>query len=258
MLRIGEPHNVSAMPVYAPFQSGKVEAAVEWVPASLRKLERMMAEGTLAASPVSILEYLRRRDRYDLLPEVSISSWGRTGNTVLYYRDSLANAKRIAQPWPSPLGASLGTWFIRSMTGIEPTLIDVPGEPANLLQQYPAVLLGDAEHFIAPVDYPGAVPLDIGDAWWQATQTPLVQMVWVVSKSVSDEDFEAIMGYFSQAKSKIAECRPFALSRAVKEAKCEEHLVDGYLQLCNYDLTPAHLKSIELLTQFLSPTLQTC
>lgn len=258
LLRIGEPHNVCAMPVYAPFQCGKVEAAVEWVSAPLEELERRMLEGTLDASPVSILEYLRQRDHYDLLPEISVSSWGRTGNTVLYYRDSLANAKEIAMPRRSPLGATLGRWFIKSMTGVEPEIICQDGDPAELLQRYPALLLGDSDVFLQPAEFQGTVPLDIGQAWWQATQSPLVQMVWVVSKSVSDEDFDDIMNYFIKARYQIGECKPYTVSLAAQRTQREEPALDGYLQLCNYDLTPAHLKGIELLKEFLSPSLQTC
>lgn len=259
MLRLGEPLTLSALPIYTPLHRGLVSASVELVSTSLEELGERMNAGSLDASPISILDYIRYKDRFDLLPGVSISSMGRSGNTVLLGKGSFASIRQIAVPEAAKgshwyqWGCKLVCWLLEAMYGTHPEVVVETGTARELLTRYQAVLLC-GRGALGVEEIPDTVTLDLGDAWWQATQTPLVHAVWVTSKTLSDEGFESISEWMSECKQRSGETLEEAVQaglKLVEPTKLAQDRLDGYFRLCNFDLTPAHLKGIELLTQYL-------
>ncbi|HEY9765782.1 MAG TPA: MqnA/MqnD/SBP family protein, partial [Chroococcales cyanobacterium] len=234
-MRIGEPLTVSALPIYQPFRGGLLSDVpdIELVSAPLDELCERMLKGDLDASPISIIDYVRYKDRFDLLPGVSISSWGRSGSTLLCCRGPLASLEAIAVPeefnWShwSQWGSCLARWLLKSMYGTEPAVVMTDGELSELLLRYNAVLISGQAAFNVGEPSSDTIFLDLGDAWWQATQTPLVHIVWAVSKLVSDEDFERVSELMGRAKERMEGCLPTAIQAGSEMANVSHSQVDG-------------------------------
>ena len=87
---IGELSFISGLPVSLPIEKGWVSTPdIQPFQGLPGELDARMRSGELVAGPVSSLEFIRRRHRYELVPDLSISSWGRFASA---FRITLSSA----------------------------------------------------------------------------------------------------------------------------------------------------------------------
>jgi chorismate dehydratase len=252
---IGELSFISGLPISWPFAHGRLpEHAGRRLVGRPGELDAMMARGELAAAPISTLEYIRRRDRYNLVPNVSISAWGRLGSAVLFARGSFAKlgGTTIALPPQGGTSNALIQWLLHRMFGVQAQYVEAEGTLAEVLEQYPAALvIGDLAVQEARRDL-GHTQLDLGEAWWHIMKTPCVTTVWAVQRSLPPEDQKALAALFTKAK----EIGQAHLADVVAEAAARLDMpgpeVEAYYALLNYDLTPVHEQGIRLLAEDLA------
>src|SRR6476620_4503405 len=117
---IGELSFISGLPISLPIDRGLVEAPdVHTVTGLPGELDERMAAGELDAGPVSSLEYIRHHDRYMLVPDLSISSWGRFASAVVFSKGSFGRLtdKKVALPRGGATSNVLTEWFLHQMFG---------------------------------------------------------------------------------------------------------------------------------------------
>lgn len=251
---IGELGFISGLPISLPITRGWITAPeVEVVTALPGELDVRMKSGELAAGPISSLEYIRRGYRYTLVPDLSISSWGRFASAVLFSKGSLGrlSGKTVALPRLGATSNVLAQWFLRKTFGSEPLFIEADGTLDELLQTHDAALIiGDQALLEArkPHDY---LTLDLGEGWWQLMKTPMVQTVWVCQKSLPQADQDALLAMFAAAKAAAAAHRDEVIAEAMKRVPIPAEELEAYYGLLNYDLAPVHMQSLNLFRDYL-------
>ena len=252
---IGELSYISGLPISWPLDHGElVVDGLRRVTGRPGELDAMMASGELDAGPISTLEYIRRRDRYHLVPDVSVSAWGRLGSATLFSKGSFAklHGETIVMP---PFGATANAliqWLLHRMFSIKAQYVEAEGTLEELMDRYPAALvIGDraVQDARRGERYQ---QLDLGEAWWQIMHTPVVTSVWAVQKSLPEADQQALADLFTRAKA-IGQAHHAAVV-AEASARIDVPLpeVEAYYALLNYELTPVHETSIRLLAEDLA------
>jgi chorismate dehydratase len=256
---IGELSFISGLPISLPIDRGLISGPdVQAATGLPGELDERMAKGELAAGPISSLEYIRHRDRYVLVPDLSISSWGRFASALLFSKGSLGRltGKTVALPRGGATSNVLTQWFLQKMFGSEATFVEAEGSLEELLKSHDAALIiGDQALLEArkPHDY---LTLDLGEAWWQLMKTPMVQTVWVCQKTLGEADQQALIAMYTQAKEVGRDRHADVLAEATRRLGIPENEVEAYYALLNYDLAPVHQQSLSLFTDYLQELTQ--
>lgn len=252
---IGELTYISGLPISWPFDHGLIEAeGMRRVAGLPGELDALMARGELDAAPISSLEYIRRRDRYVLVPEMSISAWGRIGSATLFSQVSFGKlgGETIVMPPHGATANALIQWLLHRMFSVKAQYVEAEGSLEELLDRYPAALVigdravqearrGDNYH-----------QLDLGEAWWQIMQTPVVTSVWAMQKTLGEDDQRALCDLYTRAKAIGLQHLPEVVAEASARIDVPTAEVEAYYALLNYELTPVHEQSIRLLAEDLA------
>ena len=252
---IGELTYISGLPINWPFDHGLLDADGRRRAAGLPgELDDMMARGEIDGGPISTLEYIRRRDRYTLVPDLSISAWGRLGSSTLFSRTAFAKlgGETIVMPPHGGTANALIQWLLHRMFSVQAQYVEAEGSLEDLLDRYPAALvIGDravqearrGEQFLQ---------LDLGEAWWQIMHTPVVTTVWAVQRSLPEADQQVLIDLFTRAKAIGLQHLADTAAEASTRLDVPVAEVEAYYALLNYDLTPVHAESIRLLAEDLA------
>lgn len=254
MRTIGEVQYLSTLPLSYPLQTGIVSTDYRLVRGGLTDLSEQLVRGDLDAGPISVIHYLRHRHRFERLANLSVSSWGRASYGVLFSRTPVGHPQSQVVAVPSKNAGSV--YLLRSlmkdMYGVEPTVIEKTGSLEELLADPGATMLYEDDALLASQQVPSDVEVwDMGDAWWQFTNTPLIYMLWVCQKGLPDSDRQAIADTLIQAKSASVAVRPQIAAEAKARTGLPATTIEGFLARFNYDFTPAHEESLDLLSQTL-------
>lgn len=250
MFKIGEPPYLSTISLTLPLRVGAVAAGVDMVPGRLTGISEGLVDGELAAGPISVSEYLRHRDRFDLVPNVAISSCGRASCGLLFTKHSLGSldGRVIAVPSRHAGINYLLSNLLWEIYGVEPAFAEEAGSLKQLLAGYDAALLFEDDALIALQSPPPGVEIwDLGDAWWQLTQTPLLYMLWVTQRSLAPSVRSGITEALTRAKDVAGSLHREIVAEAQKRVDLPEKVLEGYLGRFNYDFNAAHERGLSLL-----------
>ncbi len=255
MLRLGEPHYLSTLPLYYSLRR-RQDPGFVLVSGGLTDLSAMLANHELDAGPISVVEYLAHPDRFTMLPNVALSSLGRSLCVTLFSRRpayELADA-RIAVPTKAPGPVALLRWLMREMYRLEPTLVPrASGLRESLVDHDGVLLFQDA----ALEAHAGTADLfhiwDLGEAWWQITNTPLIYMLWATRSDLPPEQVAAITRAFDDAKASVPALGSEVLAEAQHRGEIPRPLLEGYFTRFRYDFTTAQQEGLEVYRQALAP-----
>lgn len=251
---VGELGFISGLPVSLPLVRGWVDAPeLDVFTGMPGELDARMRSGELVAGPVSSLEFIRRQYRYTLVPDLSISSWGRFASAVLFSKGSLGRltGKTVALPPQGATSNVLAQWFLRKTFGSEPEFVEAEGSLEELLAaQDAALVIGDQALLESRKEH-DYVTLDLGEGWWQLMKTPMVQTVWVVQKSLPVEDQQQLIAMYTAAKTEGLARQEEVQAEAAARLGISASEIAGYYGLINYDLAPVHMQSLSLFRDYL-------
>ena len=232
------------------------------------KLNRLLRKGELDISPSSSVEYLRNKDRYSILPWLSISSSGPIKSILLFSEFPINDlgGKTVAVSSDSETSAALLKVIFSRFLSIKCRYKATDLHSVkNILSSFPAVLhIGDtamieAKKYNQRINDRGGKkqkPLhiyDLGELWSKHTGLPFVFALWVIrKKSMSEQE-----GLIKRLSSDLLEAKKFArknLSLIAKEAPqkkwlSEKELVD-YWKIISYDFTEKHLEGLRLFEKY--------
>jgi chorismate dehydratase len=201
-IRVGGIDYLNALPLTRYLNSGgKPPLEVSSHPPSA--LAEGLRTGTLDVALAPVVEY-PRRDDYQLVPEICISSWGAVESIRLYHRVALKEARVVGLDTSSRSSALLVRLLFRELWGGSPRFVPVAPREARVLpaaqprhargsgtvaagggDELDAVLLiGDAalNSGEPPVQCrdPGSWSvLDLGCEWTRWTGLPFVYAFWL-------------------------------------------------------------------------------
>lgn len=250
---IGELSYISGLPISLPMHRGWVSGPeTRFVPGLPGELDAAMASGALDAGPISSLEYCHRQSQYTLIPDLGISSWGRIGSSALFSKVpfSQLGGKRVALARAGATSNVLIQWLLAKMFGVEALYEEAEGPLSELLERFDAALLIGDQALIEGRKASGLDHLDLGEAWWRMMQTPMVHTVWACQASLPQADKDAIFARFAEAKAAGKAHLAEIVHEASRRLDVPEPEIEAYYALLNYDRTPIHDGSLNMLGEY--------
>ncbi len=187
-LKLGRIGFLNVLPVYYPLESGIVSHPFEIVPGVPSYLNELTAAGQLDMSPVSSIEYARRADRYYIVPDLSISSYGEVKSVLLLSRRPIEQLSGEKILLSSQSHTSVGLLKILCKTRFGVTPIFEAGSLSENRDVLPEACLAIGDEALR-LGGSGLYPcvLDLGTAWFEWTGLPFVYAVWVIRRMAVEE-----------------------------------------------------------------------
>jgi len=194
-VRVGRICYINVKPVYYGIDQGLKPSYMELVSETPAVLNRMMENGEIDISPVSSAAYARNYKDWDLLPGLSISSFGRVMSVILASNlplEQLGNRNILLSDESASAAEMLK--LILSWKHIQPVY-----ETGSLQDQYSSLHLNyDAVLVIGNPALTGEwgrrfkYIWDLGTIWRQMTGLPFVFALWAVRKPFSKKRPEIV------------------------------------------------------------------
>ena len=189
-MRLGRIGYVNCYPVYGAMDRGVVAPPATLVTGTPNELNDRLADGRLDVSVISAVAYAQHPDRFELLPDLAISSDGPVRSVLLFARKPVEqlDGGRVLVSTASRTSVHLLEELARSRWHVRLALTPAPTEPGDLARlaatEHDAVLvIGDGALLLrAAGAYP--VVLDLGAEWKRWTSLPFVFAVWAARRDV--------------------------------------------------------------------------
>lgn len=170
-----------------PFFNYLDAGADEIVAATPRRLAEMLARGELDAGPIPAVEWFALKDEYALLDGWGIISDGPSHSVFLYSKKPFSelNGETIYLTEQSLCSIALLKYLCarENISGVQWIDGGAPGDDDARL------LIGDAAMAAREnLEARGFVAIDLSDAWKTLTGLPFTFAVWVIKKSIPEEE----------------------------------------------------------------------
>ncbi len=226
------------------------------------KLNLMLREGTLDISPSSSIEFLRNKNKYNILPWFSISSSGPINSIFLFSKFPLSElgGKTIAVSTESATSTALLKIILKEFLSFKCKFIpaDRSGVKTLLTSCSGVLHIGDTamseakkvKAIASPsVNKESLYVYDLAELWDRHTGLPFVFALWVARKKL--EPWKKVL--VKQLSNDLIDANKYAaknFTRIAREAPqnkwlSEKELV-AYWKLISYDLTDKHLEGLQL------------
>ena len=189
-LKLGDIQFLNSWPVTYALRKGIVSApfGIRWISAAPADLNRRLLTGELDAGPVSSLLYLRHLDELVPVPSLCIRSDSGVHSVLVVSYQPLSTLKGRTigvsnQGATTPVLLKLLSNHRQLKINLEVTPLRYP----EILKEYPAALLIGDEALQASQSADGLQWWDLGEAWTQWTNQPFVYALWVVRRSLVEE-----------------------------------------------------------------------
>lgn len=261
MLRIGKIAFANLAPIYHTLEKECLPPHYSFTPGNPAEVNKLLREGSVDISPSSSIEYLRRRDRYTLIEDHSISSFGAIRSILLFSKLPIneLGEKTVLASNQSETSTALLRIVMKKFYGENPNLL-VSGLPlAEGFRHYPAfMLIGDdalrSRKLIEEItgsDVPVHI-YDLGELWYRETGLPFVFALWIARKECCEsEEFVRFVEALDDAKSYAAAHLETIAGSAEGIDYLTEHELVAYWRNISFDLGEEHKKGLELFRVFL-------
>lgn len=242
-VRIGRISYFNVAPVYFGFDNGLNCNGISWVQGSPAVLNRMMAEKVIDISPVSSAAYALYQDDWMLLPDLSISSFGKVMSVLLVSRTPMfqLDEKKVCISDESASAAAL-LKLVFAHHRIAPHY--TTGEITNPSRLDPKtdgfLIIGDKA---LKSDWNPYFPyiFDLGEIWKQMTGLPFVFAVWAIRKQFAMDNPEIvsqISALFLQSKIQGIHSLDTICHTVSQSTGLHMDYVRNYYQQLLFDLDP--------------------
>jgi chorismate dehydratase len=185
--RVGHIQFLNCLPIYWGLMRSGALLGVDLHKDTPDRLNAALVSGHLDIGPISLVEYLRHADDLLLLPDLAVGSDGPVHSVNIVSTVDLAelDGRRVALGSTSRTGVLLARMLLGSKYGVRPTYFRCPPDLTEMLLEAPAaVLIGDVAlraRFDA-AERGGLIVTDLGEAWREWTDLPMVFAVWAVRR----------------------------------------------------------------------------
>ncbi len=230
-IRLGKVSYKNTLPLFYFFSFPDVEL-IEGTP---QELARKISLGLIEGGILSSFFYLQNKERYLILPDISISSFGKSGSVLIFSRKPLEEIEEI-----NPSGESLTSNFLTYAIFRKYLKIPISFSKTNET----ILVIGDrALNLLKEKRFPYVY--DVGELWFHYTNLPAVFALFIVPKRrvlANPETFSRLSLELINSKKRFF--------KELKNLPLEEDL-KKYLQGLNYDFREEHSKSLDLMEQLL-------
>jgi chorismate dehydratase len=239
--RIGAVRFLNARPLVATLEAvGPPYKVLYGSPAGLAAA---LARGDCDVGMIPVAAYLEGVGG-SIVPGVSISCRGPAGTLKLFSRVPLEEIRTLGLDRTSRTTALLARALLSARHGVKPRWGPIEADLEHVLDRADAAVVIGRDALLTGARPPQAtVEVDLGEAWWEWQQLPLVMAVWVFREGwFSDQLVEALRAAREggvQMANTLAEQE--APSRGLDVALVKRY----FAEMLNYELTEDHLRGIE-------------
>jgi chorismate dehydratase len=205
--RIGSVQYLNA----APLTRGLEDQVVLATPA---RLAEMLRRDELDAALVSLTEVLFH-DRYDVLDDVAIASFGEVFSVFLAHRKPLAAAKEIFCD-PASLTSVNLLKVLLAERGLKPEFKPLENHAAAMEKDF-VLLIGNPAIDFQRAPHPHDI-FDLGTAWFELTNLPFVYAVWALRRGIKNQEL----------RRRLREAKTFGLKTLDDLVKTRKEYDEGF------------------------------
>lgn len=182
LINLGAAPFLNMQPLIYPLEKGLVEHSFNIMYFDPFLLSGNLSEGVVDVAPIPSVEFLRTDD-YSILPDISISSFGKVDSVILKARKEITKIKSVSVDSRSRSSTALLRIVLELFLGLKPEY--VKREPVNgFLQGVDAgMLIGNAglqARYLSAEK--SAFTYDLGELWTRETALPFVYAVIAIRK----------------------------------------------------------------------------
>lgn len=274
-LLIGKIPYANLFPLFYYLENKCRHSNYKFVSGAPSGLNKLLRNGKIDISPSSSIEFLKYKDKYSIIPWLSVSSSGPIGSIFLFSTlpiESL-NKKTIAVSSHSETSVALLKIILKDFLSLDCSFKTVNCRSLKkILLSFPAVLLiGDEamkakkqltvnskqstvnSHSSLVTHHSSLYVYDLGELWFKTTGLPFVFALWMVRKKTILQKRELIKKLFSdliKAKHYIRKS-PLLIARHAPQRKwlSIKELAD-YWNGISFDFTDKHLEGLRLFEKY--------
>lgn len=223
---------------------------IEYVRAHPPALGRMLKAGEVDIAPTSSIIYAKNFNDFYILPDFSVSAFGRTGSILLFsemtYLEDL-EGNTVAVPGTSASSAAL-LGIILKMKGINADILyhEAPHLDTMLKKADAALLIGD--HALK-ANYDGKQVLcDLGEEWKELTGHVMVYALWVIRKEAVKKNPEEISMFYDRlvlSRRKAMEEIDTISAYLAEDIGVSPEFMKAHLETLDYGLGRDVIKGLE-------------
>lgn len=202
-LRIGSISYTNTWPVSYFFDLNKFNKEVEIIPQVPSQLNKQMAEGLIDIGPISSFAYGENADKYLLLPDLSVSAYGKVGSISLFVKTDLNDIKnkKIALANTSATSVNLLKIIMQEFLGGSPSYISYNPDLEAMMEEADAALLIGDDALSANLQNEKEERFrlyDLGAEWQRLTNQWMTFAVWAVRREVVKENPELLYQVYQE------------------------------------------------------------
>jgi chorismate dehydratase len=254
-LRIGEIPYANLFPVFYMLRKGADVSAYEFIEGVPADLNKKIREGLIDVSPSSSIEYLRHRDKYDLIADHSISATGPVGSIILFSKkpiEKLGGAAVLTSS-QSETSVALLRIVLNRFYGLDCSFRSTRRKLKEGLRSNAAYLLIGDEALIEARQWPGLFLYDLGELWHQQTGLPFTFALWISRKDVRKEKkllFAKFIADLDKAKTDaLKQLDSIAAASPLKDLLSRDSLI-SYWEKISFDFRDKQKKGLERFREY--------
>jgi chorismate dehydratase len=195
-VRVGRIGYINVAPVYYGLEQTKTPSHIRLVSEPPAVLNRMMEQGTIDISPVSSAAYARNHHKWTLLPNHSISAFGKVMSVILasnYPLEELDNRNILLTDESASAADMLK--LVLSWKGICPRFETgtVHSSRNATYKEHDALLVIGNQALTGEWNKRFRYTFDLGELWKNMTGLPFVFAVWAVRKPFAQKHPELVI-----------------------------------------------------------------
>ena len=223
-------------------------------------LNASLAKGSIDISPSSAFEYLLHAERYQILPELSISSDGPVQSVLLVspvpvselpgFLADHGNRVNVTGASATSVGLLKILWALAWKLPTPQWHVTEPGQ--GLSQGLPFLEIGDRALDLYINRPQGWQIIDLGKAWKQWTGLPFVFALWIVRQNLNNEQrilLHNLAARLIDIKKSVHQNLDLLATEAVHAAFTPEELI-SYWNVMSYELGHKEQASLALYANY--------
>ncbi|WP_438445604.1 menaquinone biosynthetic enzyme MqnA/MqnD family protein [Gorillibacterium sp. sgz5001074] len=239
-IRIGRIDYTNVWPVFHHFAESRFAGRLELVLQVPAQLNRGMAEGSIDMGPISSFAYGEHADEYVLMPDLSVSAWGKVNSILLFHRKPLEEVAqgRIALVNTSATSVNLLKILMERFYGGKPEYFSYPPKLDEMMEQADAALLIGDDAIRSSWENHGYRVTDLGEEWNRLTGCWMSFAVWAIRQETVEREpglVAEIYRSFLESKAKGLKDPTGMISRAVETVGGTEEYWHRYFGQLNHD-----------------------
>lgn len=249
MIRLGSVSFINAKPLTFALEKRLIDHDFEVILTPPSILSEMLCTKEIDLGLIPVAELLKRQN-YRVVPDISISSYGKVDSVILLAKKDLTDARTVAVDSRSQSSTALLRIILEIFNGVSPVYL--PRETGNdFLKDVDAgMLIGDTGLEKASDPPEGYRVYDLGEIWSEHTGLPFVYAVFAVNEGVTlGENLKALQrskDYGLGTVGKIAKLE--SVTSGIDEEICFKYLTERIM----YDLGEKEVEGIVKYSEYLS------